>query len=223
MRRMVTEQNRSLNLRKLCGMVWKKRRFIAAVTLLSALMTIVGTLLFVTPQYQSSAMFYVNNNVQPHGTGIFRITSGDLAASRKLVDSYIVILYSRETLEAILAYAGSERSWEECKAMLQAEAVQETEMFRVTVTGPDRRETKRLADAAAHILPRRIGGIIAGTSARVVEAAVEAPEPVSPSCWNNGFLGMLMGLALSLARILLGSIRNVPVCHLVPERKPWYS
>lgn len=216
-------QGQVLDLRMLCCRAWKRRYFVLFTTFACALLAAAGTGLFVAPQYQSSVLLYVNNNMHPTEGGGLRITSGDLSASRKLADSYIVILHSWETLDAILEYAGSDRSLEECSAMFYAEAVQETEVIRITVTGPDYRETKRLADAAAFILPRRIHGIVVGASARVVESAIEEPVPVSPSCTNIAVLGMIIGMALSFFAVLLGSFRNVHFCYLVLGEKPWYS
>ena len=62
------------------------------VSVLCAAMVFGYTYQFITPQYQSAAMFYVNNNSFSVGDASLSISSGDLVTSRGLVDSYIVIL-----------------------------------------------------------------------------------------------------------------------------------
>ena len=75
---------------------------IAIVAVLCAVLTAVGTILFITPKYESAAMFYVNNNNVSIGDLSDGIDSGDLSTSRNLVDSYIVILNTRATLKDVI-------------------------------------------------------------------------------------------------------------------------
>ena len=65
---------------------------VSIVALICAAVTFSGTFFFITPEYESSAMFYVNNNNRVYGETSTSISSGDLTTSRNLVDSYIVIL-----------------------------------------------------------------------------------------------------------------------------------
>ena len=67
---------------------------VAIVAVICAVVTFAGTFFFITPQYESAAMFYVNNNNLSLGDTSLSISSGDLTTSRNLVDSYIVILNS---------------------------------------------------------------------------------------------------------------------------------
>ena len=151
------------------------------VTVLCSVLTAAGTYFLVTPQYQASAKFYVNNSSISVGDASLSISSGDLSTSRSLVDSYIVILNTRETLSDVIDYAGVNLGVGQLRDMISAGAVNATEIFKVSVTSPDPNEAERLANAIAYILPKRIGTIIDGTSAKVVEAAVVPGSPSSPS------------------------------------------
>ena len=59
----------------------------------------VGTYPFVMPLYKASAMLWVNNNSIDVGD-VF--TNGDPSASKNLVDSDIVILRTRETINEVI-------------------------------------------------------------------------------------------------------------------------
>jgi capsular exopolysaccharide synthesis family protein len=184
---------------------------VAIVAVLCAVLTLVGTIFLITPQYESTAMFYVNNSNLSFGDASLSISSGDLTTSRNLVDSYIVILNTRETLVDVIDYAGVSRSYKEVKDMLKAAAVNETEIFRVTVTNPDPQEAERIANAIAYILPKRIGTIIDGTSAKVVDAAVVPTKPSSPSYTVNTLIGFLLGCVLSVGFIVLREIFDTTI------------
>ena len=196
--------------RILCAVV-SKSWLVALVALLCAVITFLGTFLLVTPQYESTAMFYVNNSNLSLGDTSLSISSAELSTSRNLVDSYIVILNTRETLVDVIDYAGVSYSYRELKNMISASAVNGTEIFKVTVTGPDPQEAERIADAIAYILPKRIGKIIDRTSAKVVDAAITPSGPSSPSYPQNTIIGFLAGLVLMVAIIVLREIFDTTI------------
>ena len=122
---------------------------VALVAVVSAILSLAYTKIMITPLYKSTAMFYVNNSALSVGDASLSISSGDLTTSRKLVDSYIVILNTRETINEVIEYSGSARTYNEVRGMISAGAVNETEIFSVTITSPDPVEAEMLADAFA--------------------------------------------------------------------------
>lgn len=200
-----------IDLRRLVNAVMKRLWLVVIAALIGAVVSLVGTLLLITPTYQSSAMFYVNNSNLSVGDVSLSMSSGDLSTSRGLVKSYIVILKTRETLLDVIDYAGVDLKVGQLSSMIKAEAVDNTEIFRVTVTTPDPNQSEQIANAIAYILPKRIGTIIDGTSAKVVDAAVAASRPSSPSYTNNTIIGFALGLMLSVALIVLRELFDVTV------------
>ena len=200
-----------LDLGRIFQAVVNRAWFVALVSVVLAVVVCLGTVFFVTPEYKSSAMFYVNNSNFSLKDASVSMSSGDLVTSRNLVDSYIVILNTRETLVDVVDYAGVSRSYQSVRGMISSEAVNETEIFRVTVTSTDPYEAEALADAIAYVLPKRIGTIIDGTSAKVVDAAVVPTSPSSPSYSKNTVLGFVMGLVLSVGVIALREIFDITI------------
>ena len=192
-----------IDLQRIFKALLNKAWLIGIVSVICAVLTLVGTFFFVTPQYQSSAMFYVNNSSMSLGDVASSITSSDISASRGLVKSYIVILNTRDTLNDVIDYADVDVSYKKLKNMISAEAVDSTEIFRVVVTSPSAKEAQELADAIAYILPKRISTIIEGSSAQIVESAVVAANPSSPSYSRNTMLGLLIGMVLSAGAVIL--------------------
>jgi len=189
------------------GRAW----LVAGIALLCAVLVFIGTFFLITPQYESAAMFYVNNSNLSLGDTALSISSGDLSTSRNLVDSYLVILETRETLNDVMDYAGVSYDYEDLRDMIVSEAVNETEIFQVTVTSPNPQEAEQLANAIAYILPKRIGTIIDGTSAKVVDAAIVPSKPSSPSYLINTVVGFLLGFALSVSVIALREIFDTTI------------
>lgn len=181
---------------------------VCLVTVLCAVITLVGTYFLITPQYQASAKFYVNNKTGDSGSNL---SSGDLSTSRNLVDSYMVILNTKETILDVIEYSQSSLTFEDVKDMIEAKAVNETEIFEVIITSTDPNEALRIADAISKVLPERISTIIDGTSAKVVETAILPEEPSSPSYPLNAVVGALIGFMLVVTVIVLREIFDVTI------------
>ena len=186
-----------VNVKRLWDAALARSWLIVLVSLLCAVLVFVGTVLMVDPLYQSSAMFYVNNSSISVGDASLSIDSGDISASKSLVNTYIVILDTRETLSAVIDYAGINRSVSEVRDMVEAKPIDETEVFRVVVTSASPKEADVIADAIAYILPKRISTIVEGTSAKVVDSPVIATRPSSPSYLMNTLIGFLIGFVFS--------------------------
>ena len=68
-----------IDLSRLFGALIKKSWLIGIVAVVFAVAAFFGTLLFITPTYQSSAMFYVNNNSLSLGEASLSISSADIS------------------------------------------------------------------------------------------------------------------------------------------------
>ena len=198
-----------IDLQRLFTALLHKSWLVIIVAVLCAVLTFVGTFYFITPLYESSAMFYVNNGSMDIA-GI-SLSSSDVISSRYLVDTYIVILKSRDTLEAVADYASVDYSYETLKGMVSAEAVDDTEFFRVVVTNPDPVVAERIANAIEFILPDRMEALIKNSSAAVVESAIVPSSPSSPSYTKNTLMGFLVGFVLCVAVILLRELFDVTI------------
>ena len=200
-----------IDVKRLFNAVVRRAWMVAIVAILCAVLTFLGTFFFVTPMYESSAIFYVNNNALSMGDMDFSLTTGDITAAKSLVDSYIVILKTRTTLNDVIDYAGVDRTYGELRNMISAASVNETEIFEIIVSSEDPVEAEQIANAIAYILPKRISSIIEGTSAKIVDTAIVASKPSSPSYTRNTMIGFLAGLLVTAVIIILREVFDISV------------
>ncbi len=204
-------QDVEIDIQRLFGAVWHRIWLIVLAAVLCAVGTVLVTFYFVEPKYESSAMFYVNNNAFSMTDTSFSIESGDITAAKSLVDSYIVILNTPTTLKDVVDFSGVDREHWELTGMISAEAVNDTEIFQVVVTSEDPAEAEKIASAISYILPKRINNIIEGTSARIVDTAVVPTKPSSPNYTNNTLIGFLVGFALMAIIVVLQEAFDVTI------------
>lgn len=114
-----------------------------------------------------------------------------------------MILKSRTNLEAVIEASGVDYTYGELYGMIEADSVNSTEVFQITVTSTDPEEAELIANTIAQILPDNIGSIIEGSSARIVDYAVLPSSKASPSLSRNTMIGGLLGAFISCAVIVL--------------------
>lgn len=183
------------------------------------------------PQYSSSVLFYVNNVSVREEKEESYFVMDDLRVSKYMVEIYTIILYAGQTLDDVIAYAGVELDADELGERIQVSQVEETEVFRVTVTWTDPHETEQIANAIGSVLPGRIDEIVDDTTARIVDYAILPGGPVAPDVKNYTFMGILLGFAIGAGAIVLHflydsriksvqtlrSFGEIPVLAEVPE------
>lgn len=222
-----------IDLKRIAERLLHRLWLIVVMSVVGAILAFGFTYYFVTPMYQSAAMFYVNNSNISLGDTTIGISSGDISASRGLVESHIVILKARTTLNDIIDRAGVSKTPAELRRMISAAPVNSTEIFEVVVTGSDPYETERIASAIVDVLPKKIETIIEGSSAKVVDTAIVPVNPSSPSYSKNvvvGFLLFMMGTVVFIVLRLLfdttirteesvQQITSYPVLVAVPDMR----
>lgn len=207
------EQNKNIeiNLWRYINAIVGKTWMIVLGALLCAIVTFAITYFCITPQYEASAVFYVNNSALSIGNASLSIESGDISASKSLVDTYIVILKDRVTLVDIIDYAGVDIHYSELYKSISAESLNETEVFKVVITASNPEHAERLANAVAYILPKRISNIIDGSSAKIVSGAIIPVEPSSPNYVENTVLGFIIGVILVVGAIIMREVFDTTI------------
>lgn len=195
-----------IDLLQLFRALWRNALVIILVAILFGGIAFGGTYMFISPKYEASAMMYVNNSSVTLGNTSVSITSGELSAAQTLVNTYIVILKSRATLDEVIQEAGVPYSVEKLSNMVSASAVSGTGIFRIKVESSSPTEAELIANTIARVLPDRISDIVDGSSVRVVDYAIVPAHRSSPSYTKNTAIGVLAGVVLVAGIICLKEI-----------------
>ena len=168
------EQELEIDVLELARALWKKAWAILLVAVIVAGSVLACTVVFIKPKYTAQTLLYVNSSNISLGSAKVSISASELSAAQSLVDTYIVILETRTTLNDVIAQSGVPYTYEEIieNNMIQAEAVNSTEVFAIEVTSTDPKEAETLANTIGAVLPNKIASIVEGSSARIVDYAV---------------------------------------------------
>ena len=203
-----------IDLLKLLSVLWKKAWIIVAAAIVGGVLFFVYTFFFITPMYQSSALLYVNNNSLDIGSTKLSITSGDINASNSLIDTYIVILKSRTTLERVIEEGELPYTYEELASEVSGSSEGNTPVFKITVSDPDPRMAAAICNMIVEVMVDErsgISGIVEGSSVNVIDYAVIARKASSPSYLKNTAIGMLIGFVIASGIIILSSLMDTTI------------
>ena len=197
-----------IDLLELFRVLWSKALALILAALITGAAAFAVTVFLIKPKYEATTSMYVNNSSFSFGSTSFSISSSELTASNSLVSTYIFILESRTTLEDVIAEAGLSYDYEDLSEMITTEAVTGTAAFTITVESESPTEAELIANTIAKILPDRIAEIVDGSSVRIVDYAIVPAHRSSPSFVLNTALGVLVGLLLGAAVVILKYIVN---------------
>ena len=203
------EEITEVDLKNVLKFFLKNLWIIFAVSVLSAGIALLSVINFIPKRYKSSVKLYVNT-----GMSISNISITGLEAGSKLVDRYIVILESSDTLQSVKNKAKSESESsslkqkidsleiKELQEMITATDINGTDIFKVSVTDTIPERAYALVSAIGEILGPSVDGIIDGASTKLVESASE-PEQVSPRTVRTTVIFFFVGAFVSIAVLFI--------------------
>ncbi len=224
------EQFEEINLKRIFDALISKIAFIVAFTFIVGIGAFVYSETMATTKYASSVSLYVNNE-QSKTTK--KVLGSDIAASQMLVDTYIVMIKSNTVLDQvlnILVQNGVEGyTVESLRNCISAVAVDETEVFEITITAENPAQTYMIANVIADVAPKIIQGFVEASSIKVIDYANEGKK-VSPNVKQNTLIGLIIGLILACAIVVVGEMFDmrikteddldaweIPVLGIIPD------
>lgn len=176
--------------------------YIILTTLILATLSGCITEFFIKPQYTTSCTMYVYSNTDRVSTDS-SIGSGELDASQQLVNTYIEVLKSDTVLEKVIEELKLSSSPAQLRAHINCSQVEETEIFRVSVTTGSAKDSANIANAIAQVAPEEIVRVVKAGGVEVIDYAKVPSKPSSPNLQRNIILGAGLGFIASFAIFFL--------------------
>lgn len=203
------EQNQQRNdeleidLWEIIRVLWSRAPVIILSGIVLALVAIVGTKLFITPQYQSTTRMYVlakqNNDT---------LTNSDLQTSTLLTNDYAELIQSRTVTEAVIAQMNLDLTHEELLNKLEVTVPADTRILTISVTDPDPYMARDLANTIRDTASEHIQQVMDVEAVNVADEANIPEQPVSPNTMRNGLIAGVLGCVIAVAVILVQYLTN---------------
>lgn len=164
---------------------------------------LLGTKLFITPQYQSTTTIFVLNKANED-----KLTSTDFQVSTHLTKDYARIIKSRDVAEQVVARLGLKTSASSIQGKISVETEDDTRIVTIVVKDADPVMAQQLAEAIREVSSKKIVEVMKVETVNVVDTASLPTSPSSPNTRNNLVLGGALGCLLAIGFILLQHYSN---------------
>lgn len=171
--------------------------------IIAGLAFIGGTILFITPQYESTTKMYVLSK-QDNNT----LTQQDMQTSLSLTKDYAELIKSRTVTEGVIAQLNLDLTHEDLLKKMTVDSATDTRILSITVQDPDPYEACKIANAIRDVAANHIKNVMDIDAVNVVETANIPEQKSSPSISKNGIIGGFLGVLLSVAIILIAYLSN---------------
>ena len=155
--------------------------------ILLGVLSIIGTMLFITPKYESTTKIMVLNK-QDNNT----LTSADMQTSTQLTKDYAELIQSRTVLEGVIAQLNLDMTY----------------IVSISVTDEDPYTASEIANAVRDMAAEHIQSVMDIEAVNVVDTANIPNEKASPSLAKNGVIGGLLGVIIAMAAVIIIYLTN---------------
>ena len=171
--------------------------------IIAGLAFIGGTILFITPQYESTTKMYVLSK-QDNNT----LTQQDMQTSLSLTKDYAEMIQSRTVTEAVIAQLGLDMTHEQLVNKISVSNTTDTRIITISVLDKDPYMARDIANAVRDTAAEHIKNVMNSEAVNVVDEANIPAEKYSPSVSKNGLIGGVLGCMIAVAIILIRFIMN---------------
>ncbi len=184
----------------------RKWWLIIICAVIGAALALGGTVLFITPKYESQAMLYILNKTTS-------VTSlADIQIGSALTADFEVIATSKPVIdgaiETLKKEEGKTFTRKEITDMLSVTNKDDTRILVITATSENPQDACIVANAVAENTATKMGEIMKSDPPTTVENAEVTEKPVSPSLKKNTAIGFLLGAILVCAILVIRFLLN---------------
>lgn len=203
------EQNRQrdekieINFRQIFSLLISKAGLIIFSGIICALLALVVTKIFITPQYQSVTKMYVLSKQNDE-----TLTNSDLQTSTLLTKDYAELVQSRTVTEAVIANLGLKIKHEDLIRKMEVSNTSDTRVITIKVKDADPYIAKELADEIRNTAAAHIKTVMNIEAVNVVDEANIPENKCSPSTMKNSLFAGLLGCILAIGIIIVSHMTN---------------
>lgn len=192
-----------IDLREIFRLLLSKIWIILLSGITIGLIAIVATMLFITPQYESTTKMYVLSK-QDNST----LTNQDMQTSLSLTKDYVELIKSRTVTEGVIAQLNLDMTSEELLNKMSVESQTDTRIISISIRDEDPYTASQIANAVREVAAGHIQKVMDIEAVNVVDTANIPDGKASPSLVKNGAIGGILGVILAIAIILMVYLFN---------------
>jgi capsular polysaccharide biosynthesis protein len=178
-------------------MLRKKMIIIIIISLIGAVIAGCITNFFIEPKYTATIKMHVYSSSDNRVASSSSISSSELDASQKLVNTYLVVVESNTFTQKVADQLGNGITPAEIRSMMNCEQITDTLAFQVNITSTDPQLATDIANIIANTCPDEIVRILKVGGVEVIDYATLPTSPSSPNLQKNVLVGLVFSFAVA--------------------------
>lgn len=197
--------DRKINFYSLLDTIVKRWYIIVVIMVLSAVASIIYSMLFLAPSYSSSAKLYIINQEETD------ISSTELAISSSLVKDFEVIINDDVIINEVAKHLNYKYTPAQIKSFISVSNPANTRIIQLTAISPDREASTEIINSLCDILQEKIIDIMGVDRISVISQGNLTIEPVRNKQIKTVSYSLLGGLGLSALIIVIINLTNTRI------------
>ena len=197
------DEEREIDLGEIVHLLLSKLWIIILSGVVFCLATVMGTMLLVTPKYESTTKIVVLSK-QDSNT----LTNQDMQISTSLTKDYVELIKSRTVLEGVIAQLNLNITYQQLLGKLTVDTSTDSRIVTIIVSDEDPYTASEMANAIRDMAAEHIQSVMDIEAVNVVDSANIPSEKASPSLAKNGVIGGLLGVIIAMAIVIIIYLTN---------------
>ena len=197
------DEEREIDLGEIVHLLLSKLWIIILSGVVFCLATVMGTMLLVTPKYESTTKIVVLSK-QDSNT----LTNQDMQISTSLTKDYVELIKSRTVLEGVIAQLNLDITYQQLLGKLTVDTSTDSRIVTIIVSDEDPYTASEMANAIRDMAAEHIQSVMDIEAVNVVDSANIPNEKASPSLAKNGVIGGLLGVIIAMAIVIIIYLTN---------------
>lgn len=168
----------------------KKVVLIGIVAAVFAVIGLLGTAIFIAPEYTASTRIYVLNKQNED-----KVVTSDYQIANYMISDYTVLITGRNVTKEVISTLELDLTTKELSEMIQVTAPDNTRILQISVTDTDPQRAADIANSVRQIASEQIKDIMDVDAVNLVYTAETPSKPSGPSLIKNTLIVMILGVA----------------------------
>ena len=199
-----------IDLKELIQMFWEKKVQIILITAIFAVVGLIYSVGFITPEYAAkTSLILATNSSSTTNSG--SITTTDVTLNSKLISTYTRLVKSDRVVRNVISNLALNMSEEELKKSVSVTVTDDTEFMEITVKNKDPETATKIANEISKVLIENVQEFYKAENVHVVDPAEVPEEPCNVHHVKDVIIFAFIGAVIAVAYVLILNMLDTTV------------
>ncbi|UTH15992.1 YveK family protein [Macrococcus epidermidis] len=200
-----------IDLKEILEILKKNLKLILGLAITFALIAGLVSYFLIKPTYQSESQVIVNQKGK--NADVYN-NPGEVQTNLQLINTYSQMINSKVIRKQVVDELNLDTSEKTLQPMISVTSEAESQLMKINVSGPDKKQTAEIANALAEIAQKEVKRVMGVDNLSIFSKADvdEQTAPIKPKKLMNiivaGLLGLILGTAIAFLRSMLDTRLN---------------